>query len=112
MLVVSSISKTDCHDLAEILLKVALNTITLITLIEENGRDLSSPLFLVRLVLLYILVILVDDKHALLCFLEKMLKIPKSQQEDVNRRTTDNDQKKRGKRANNDLHNITRITKI
>ena len=59
MLVVSSISKTDCHDLAEILLKVALNTITLITLIEENGRDLSSPLFLVRLVLLYILVILV-----------------------------------------------------
>jgi hypothetical protein len=40
------------------------------------------------------------------------LKIPKSQQEDVNRRTTDNDQKKKGKRANNDLHNITRITKI
>jgi hypothetical protein len=46
MLVVSSISKTDCHDLAEILLKVALNTITLITSIDENGRDLSSPLFL------------------------------------------------------------------
>jgi hypothetical protein len=54
----------------------------------------------------------IDDKHALLCFLEKILKIPKSQQEDVNRRTTDNDQKKKGKRANNDLHNITRITKI
>ena len=28
-LVVCSINKTDCHDIAEILLKVALNTITL-----------------------------------------------------------------------------------
>ena len=41
-----------------------------------------------------------------------MLKIPKSQQEDVNRRTTDNEQKKKGKRANNDLQNITKKTKI
>jgi hypothetical protein len=93
---VSSINKTDHHDIIKILLKVALNAINKPT----QRKQLLNFQYEI------------DDKHALLCFLEKMLKIPKSQQEDVNRRTTDNDQKKKGKRANNDLHNITRITKI
>ena len=36
ILMASSTNKTDCHDIAEILLKVVLNTITLTSLIMEN----------------------------------------------------------------------------
>jgi len=38
---VSSTNKTDRHDIAEILLKVALNTITLTLLIEKNDIHLD-----------------------------------------------------------------------
>jgi len=47
MFLVSSINKTDCHDITEILLKVALNTVnqpnkTNITKVQGNNRDSTT----------------------------------------------------------------------
>ena len=42
ILMASSTNKTDCHDIAEILLKVVLNTITLTSLIMENLKKNQS----------------------------------------------------------------------